>query len=85
MNVQIEQTFTLTEVDIKQAVAEFLTSRMGWQVPATSVKIDIDPGAPFYNQLDAGRAPSVKITATINKPAPAAKPPQNPVTTGSAC
>lgn len=79
--MQIEQTFTLTEADIKQAVAEFLTNRMGWQVPATSVKIDIDPGAPFYNQFDAGRAPSVKITATINRPAPTcrliASPPPN--------
>jgi hypothetical protein len=72
MAMEIEQTFTLSDIDIKQAVAEYLTKHQGVVVTAPQVKINVSAGSPYYNQFDQGTPASVKITATI-KPTPTSR------------
>jgi hypothetical protein len=75
MAVEIEQTFTLSDIDIKQAVAEYLTKHQGVTVAAPQVKINVSAGTPYYNQFDQGTPATVTISATI-KPTP--KKPNEP-------
>lgn len=65
----METKFTLSEGDIKAAVAEYLTRTQDRKVMPAEVSIDVHPGTPYYNQLDQGTKATVKVSATIKQPA----------------
>lgn len=59
--VQAKITYTLGDADLKEIVADYMKRTYGGSAGDYDVKIEIDPGSPYYNQLDAGRAASMKV------------------------
>jgi hypothetical protein len=61
----MQQTFTLDETDIKVAVADLMTKKLGRQVELSHVRVDINPGERMVNSYERGSPASVKVIVTL--------------------
>jgi hypothetical protein len=67
VDIKVQKTVTLSQDDIKTAVAYWLLDEHNVDCDESNVTIDIDVGSPHFNAFDEGRAPSVKIIV-VTKP-----------------
>lgn len=63
--VQTLTTYTLSPDDLKRAVSEFIAREKGHPVAGLEVVLTIDPGSPYYNQLDQGTPAKVTVSVEV--------------------
>lgn len=65
MKIKTEQTFELTQGDIRAAIVAYITTLHGIEAKDANVQLKIDGGSPYYGPLDEGRPASVEATVVI--------------------
>ena len=87
MDIKVEKSFTLTQSDVRQVIAEYISKTQGVKVTMADVNLNIDPGSRYGGQFDEGTAASLTVTVKVkDKPSDDLRGPwDNKCTTGSSC